>query len=124
MSKRVAVVYLLSTRTLLRIAIARKKYWSGCSRCTAPLLDAERRLDSTLPLHHHNGIAQTSNARRVLLRQDADLTDRRRRDRVVEHLPLLRVPAALRRAVLRKFIDAVLHSAQIMSLTPSTHLTH
>jgi len=56
----------------------------------------------------------------VFLRQDADLIDRRRRDCLVEHLPLLRVPAALRRAVLREFIDAALHSAQIMSLTPST----
>ena len=56
----------------------------------------------------------------MLLRQDTDIIDRRRRDRVVKHLPLLGLPAALRRAVLREFIDAVLHSAQIMSLTPST----
>ena len=84
------------------------------------LLDAARLLGSTLPLHYHHGAAQASHARRVLLRQDADLIDRRRRDRVVEHLPLLGLPAALRRAVLREFIDAALHSAQIMSLTPST----
>ena len=31
-SKRVAVVYLLSTRPRLRIAIARKKYWSSLTR--------------------------------------------------------------------------------------------
>ena len=124
MSGRVAVIYLLSTRLRLRIAIARKKYWSSSHRAAAAaqraLLDAARLLGSTLPLHYHHGAAQASHARRVFLRQDADLIDRRRRDRVVEHLPLLGLPAALRRAVLREFIDAVLHSAQIMSLTPST----
>ena len=126
MSGRVAVIYLLSTRLRLRIAIARKKYWSSLTRLqplhSAALLDAERRLGSTLPLHYRHGFAQAAHARRVLLRQDADLIDRRRRDRVVEHLPLLGLPAALRRAVLREFIDAVLHSAQIMSLTPSTRI--
>ena len=43
----------------------------------AALLDAERRLGSTLPLHHHHGIAQASYAWRMFLRQDADLIDRR-----------------------------------------------
>ena len=107
----------------LRIAIARKKITgavTGLQRLHSALLDAERRLGSTLPLHYRHGAAQASHARRMLLRQDADLIDRRRRDRVVEHLPLLGLPAALRRAVLREFIDAALHSAQIMSLTPST----
>ena len=125
MSKRVAVVCLLSTRPLLRIAIARKKYWSSLTRQqrlqrlhSTALLDAARLLGSTR--HHHHGAAQASHARRMLLRQDADIVDRRRRDRVVEHMPLLGLPAALRRAVLREFIDAALHSAQIMSLTPST----
>jgi len=56
----------------------------------------------------------------MLLRQDADLIDRRRRDRLVEHMSLLGLPAALRCAVLREFIDAVLHSAQIISLARST----
>ena len=48
------MVYLLSTRPRLRIAVARKKYWSSLTRlqqgCTAPLLDAARPLGSTLPL--------------------------------------------------------------------------
>ena len=79
MSKRVAVVCLLSTRPLLRIAIARKKYWSSLTTLqrlhSAALLDAARPLGSTLPLHYHHGAAQASHARRMLLRQDADLTD-------------------------------------------------
>ena len=108
----------------LRIAIARKNNRSSSHRAAAAaqraLLDAARLLGSTLPLHYHHGAAQASHARRVFLRQDADLIDRRRRDRLVEYMPLLGLPAALRRAVLREFIDAALHSAQIMSLTPST----
>ena len=124
MSKRVAVVYLLS-RACVCASLSRAKITgavlTGLQRLhSAALLNAARLLGSTLPLHYHHGIAQASHARRMFLRQDADLVDRRRRDRVVEHLPLLGLPAALRRAVLREFIDAALHSAQIMSLTPST----
>ena len=108
----------------LRIAIARKNNRSSSHRAAAAaqraLLDAARLLGSTLPLHYHHGSAEASHARRVFLRQDADLIDRRRRDRLVEYMPLLGLPAALRRAVLREFIDAAQRSAQIMSLTPST----
>ena len=81
MSGRVAVIYLLSTRLRLRIAIARKKYWSSLTRLqplhSAALLDAERRLGSTLPANHHHGFTEASNARRMLLRQNANIIDRR-----------------------------------------------
>ena len=126
MSGRVAVIYLLSTRLRLRIAIARKitgAVLTGLQRLhSVALLDAARLLGSTLPLHYHHGSAQASHAWRMFLRQDADLIDRRRRDRLVEHMSLLGLPAALRCAVLREFIDAAQRSAQIMSLTPSTRI--